>query len=164
MGYRSSWRLVINSADKPYTQKFRDWLDQQVVISPEPEPGWNEVAKAIKDSLIVDADVSLEYEDGYSKCSDPWDSFITAVQEFCCEGSGLDAAYARIGEDFDDTEVKEGNYTWVYIERGFGDPTYDKVPTPTSQAPVTAHTTKKCDCGGDATNSTHYNWCEKLKS
>ena len=162
MGYRSSWRLIINSADKPYTQKFKDWLDQQVVISPEPMQGWNETAKCIKDSCECDGDVELIYEEGYTKCYDPWDSFIFTIQEFCCEGSGLDAAYARIGEDYEDTETKNGAYTSICIDRSFGDPWLDKVPEPVSQSPI-APSVKKCDCGGASTNSTHYNWCETLK-
>ena len=145
MGYRSSWRLVINTADSEYKQKFKDWLELQKIILPEPMSGWHEVAQCIWESCEAEVENELIYAEGSTKCSDPWDHFIDEVFDLCCQGSGMDAAYCRLGENYDDHETRDGEVTNIYIDCNIGEHHCGEILKPEVQVSVPIKSKCVCD-------------------
>lgn len=139
MGYRSDWRIIFNTCGKQ--QHVWDTL-QQYVASHTTDAA--ELLREMLSSAIChqDEDV-LELADGSWKLQG-WDDLTGILVNLFDGDNEIDIAWCRLGEDFDDTEVRHGGYTQIYVERSMN-ANWDPVPK-TRMAGTSVHTLAVCQC------------------
>lgn len=122
MGYRSDWKLVV-SGNKRGVEKLLDFLSAYSIQGSNKEKG--EIARQIyaykTDSVHTmyntskgERGVVFGAENGV--CDSPWDDVIAEVFSFC-KKTGLDVAYARLGDDMEDYDIRNGKNLSIYYER-----------------------------------------------
>ena len=150
MGYRSEWKLAISATTNTKLLEFIQWMsdyekDASKSVSAADCMRWilfNEVDRS---------NTTVEFEDQSTKCSFDWDSVISDIIDRADNDEELDSAYARIGEECDDNDVRQGDYTYVYINRSISDIGYCDIPEGKEQVVAIYEDQKpqeeKCDCG-----------------
>ena len=127
MGYRSDWKLAINAATNEKLIKTIQWMEDY-----SKDTSINEDCREIMEFILsceeARGDTYVEFYETYTKCYNPWDSVIQDIFDHAEEDEELDAAYARFGEESDDNDVRNGSWTYVYIERSLSDVDYCDIP------------------------------------
>jgi hypothetical protein len=121
MGYRSHWRLAFKG-DASALILLQGWLKLQAdTDTGEAQPVLGYTTQSTYQTVYSSHNKDrplcsglLEFEDDYTKCYDPWDSVIQTIREKAAE-LGLQAAYARIGEDSNDNEQSCSDDGTLYI-------------------------------------------------
>jgi len=151
MGYRSEWKLAIAAATKQKLNEMLKWmLDYSTNGNIDEES--RDIMEFILGYEVARSDECVEFEESSTKCYSPWDSVLQDIFEKCEEDPELDVAYARLGEEQDDNEIRQGDWTYVYIERRISDIDYGGVPE-YKEEPVEAifedqqSQEEKCGCG-----------------
>lgn len=130
MGYHSQWQLCIKARSTESLNKLVEYL--LLLPATAPFPHRAEIADCV-DCLLrnIDPDVphtrggyiQLVFGDDATKCYSPWGEVVRGLIELADrinaetatpEGNQVDVAYARIGEDMDDTEIDSTGGTYQY--------------------------------------------------
>ncbi len=154
MGYRSDWKLVFNTAGR--ANEVMLWLKREAQMG----SGHARLVEEILNYAVQhqDADV-IELSETSWKLWD-WDQFIIAINDRWGDDEEVDYAWVTIGEDYDDIEICNGDWTYIYIERYIGDTNLDPVPKAERkdlEAEAQPRPPLKCTCGGFGG---HKDWCD----
>ena len=115
MGYRSEWKLAVHGT-KECIDKFLGFLETPVDPAFMDKEVRDVVDTILAYKTVVDKGKGIIFYDDSTKCGYPWREVITQIEERC-EELGLDYAYARLGEDFDDSEFDNSPNLCIRYER-----------------------------------------------
>ena len=172
MGYRSTWRLAINASSKSELDNFIKWMNQYANDLSRTEDERNTMSFILGcQQNGFDPDPYTEFNDDWTKCYDPWDSVIDDIIDKVdsADRDILDCAYARFGEDCDDSEIRNGDNTYIYMSRALDDTDYYDL-TPVQQSPKfdvgpdlvldSKPKEEKCHCGRMKDYGQKCWWCD----
>ena len=154
MGYRSDWRLVFNTAGR--ANEVLGWLKAEATNT---QNGCHDFIEEMLGVLAHSDDDVVIFEDEYWKLYD-WDVLTSLIEEKWGDDDEVDFAWAVVGEEYDDIQVRSGDYTYISISRVIDDNDIGKVPKKDVQAQVAvAPPPLKCTCGGFGN---HSSWCDLI--
>lgn len=119
MGYRSDWTIVIEGEPDKLLELLA-WMKQQIQMF---DPQKNiyagpDLMKEIYETKEIDLPCgTLSFSGNGWKCYAPWDSIKDDILQKCRDELGLDAAYVRIGEAYEDIDVCQGEEIMIDISR-----------------------------------------------
>lgn len=131
MGYRSQWKLAVQGPSDA-VKVFQEWLKEQHAAASDkydgvytPKSTWESIIESLESETTLDGGMTLTrlvFGHDYTKCYDPWERIISEILCHVREQEGMDAAYARIGEEPDDVELNNGDELFIPYSFTLHDP------------------------------------------
>jgi hypothetical protein len=133
MGYRSKFMLAFRGPGRKI-KKLKAWIDEKIEIGPSDLIhgkfySRKSTYEALKESESMCSNLDnltegceLLYEHDYMKCYPPWDDVIDEILLYARDDLGIEAAYARIGEMYEDFIMDEDPDLYIDFVRTLSSP------------------------------------------